>query len=193
MGDKIKLQFNSELDYQIAAIESTVNLFNGQGSDVSYFTFSGQQSLDSQYGIANKLNLRKDDLLKNLEDVQNTNQIHSDWDFSEGYNFTIEMETGTGKTYVYLRSIFELNKKYGFTKFVIVVPSLAIKEGVYKSLQITEDHFKTLYNNIVYDYFQYDSQKLGLIRNFSVSSNIEIMVINIDSFIKSFGNFCNSF
>ena len=69
MGDKIKLQFNSELDYQIAAIESTVNLFNGQGSDVSYFTFSGQQSLDSQYGIANKLNLRKDDLLKNLEDV----------------------------------------------------------------------------------------------------------------------------
>jgi type III restriction enzyme len=101
-------------------------------------------------------------------------------------NFTTEMETGTGKTYVYLRSIFELNRKYGFTKFIIVVPSIAIKEGVYKSLQITEEHFKGLYDNIQYDYFIYDSQKLGQVRNFATSDYIQIMVINIDAFRKSF-------
>lgn len=101
-------------------------------------------------------------------------------------DFTIEMETGTGKTYVYLRSIFELNKKYGFSKFIIVVPSLAIKEGVYKSLQMTEQHFKEHYDNVQYDYFIYDSQKLGEVRNFATNDCIQIMVINIDAFRKSF-------
>ena len=71
------------------------------------------------------------------------------------------METGTGKTYVYLRTIFELNRRYGFTKFVIVVPSIAIKEGVHKTLAITEDHFRALYAGVPYDYFLYDSAKLG--------------------------------
>ncbi len=101
-------------------------------------------------------------------------------------NLSVEMETGTGKTYVYLRTVFELNKKYGFTKFIIVVPSLAIKEGVFKSLQITEDHFKRLYENTIYNYFIYDSQKLEQVRSFATSSSIEIMVINIDAFRKSF-------
>ena len=72
-------------------------------------------------------------------------------------DFTVEMETGTGKTYVYLRTIFELNRRFGFTKFVIVVPSVAIKEGVYKSLQITEEHFRGLYARSPFDYFLYDS------------------------------------
>lgn len=77
------------------------------------------------------------------------------------------METGTGKTYVYLRTLFELNEKYGFTKFVIVVPSVAIKEGVYKTLQTTEDHFRGIYANTPFEYFLYDSAKLGQVRNFA--------------------------
>jgi type III restriction enzyme len=88
-------------------------------------------------------------------------------------NFTVEMETGTGKTYVYLRTILELNKRFGFNKFVIVVPSIAIKEGVYKSLQITQEHLRSLYANEPYEYFLYDSGKLGQVRNFATSSSIK--------------------
>ncbi|HZK00048.1 MAG TPA: DEAD/DEAH box helicase, partial [Tissierellaceae bacterium] len=95
-------------------------------------------------------------------------------------------QTGTGKTYVYLRTILELHKNYGFFKFIIVVPSIAIKEGVYKSLQITKDHFNDLYDNTIYNYFVYDSGKLEQVRSFAVSDNIEIMVINIDAFRRSF-------
>ena len=99
-------------------------------------------------------------------------------------DFTVEMETGTGKTYVYLRTIFELNKRYGFTKFVIVVPSVAIKEGVYKSLQITEDHFRALYSGTPFDYFLYDSNKLGQVRNFATSPQIQIMVVTVGAINK---------
>ncbi|MDN3509271.1 MAG: DEAD/DEAH box helicase family protein [Candidatus Neptunochlamydia sp.] len=105
-----------------------------------------------------------------------------------GFHLSIEMETGTGKTYVYLRTIFEMNKRYGFTKFIIVVPSLAIKEGVHKSLEITASHFQRLYENTPFDYFVYDSQKLSNVRNFATNSNIQIMVINIDAFRKSFAD-----
>ena len=88
------------------------------------------------------------------------------------------------KTYVYLRTIFELNKRYGFTKFVIVVPSIAIKEGVYKSLQITEEHFRALYSGTPVDYFLYDSTKLGQVRNFATSSQIQIMVVTVGAINK---------
>jgi type III restriction enzyme len=94
------------------------------------------------------------------------------------------METGTGKTYVYLRTVLELNKRYGFTKFVIVVPSVAIKEGVYKSLKITEEHFKGLYAGVPYDYFPYDSAKLGQVRNFATSAQIQIMVVTVGAINK---------
>ena len=94
------------------------------------------------------------------------------------------METGTGKTYVYLRTIFELNNRYGFTKFVIVVPSVAIKEGVYKSLQITQDHFRSLYSGTPVDYFLYDSAKLGQVRNFATSPQIQIMVVTVGAINK---------
>ena len=94
------------------------------------------------------------------------------------------METGTGKTYVYLRTIFELNRRYGFTKFVIVVPSVAIKEGVYKTLQITEEHFRGLYANAPFDFFLYDSSKLGQVRNFATSPNIQIMVVTVGAINK---------
>jgi type III restriction enzyme len=99
-------------------------------------------------------------------------------------DFTVEMETGTGKTYVYLRTVFELNKRYGFTKFVIVVPSVAIKEGVYKTLQITEDHFRNLYAGVPFDYFLYDSNKLGQVRNYATSQHIQIMVITVGAINK---------
>ena len=97
----------------------------------------------------------------------------------EGMNFTVEMETGTGKTYVYLKTIYELNKNYGFTKFVIVVPSVAIREGVYKILQITKEHFNGIFNNEPANYFVYDSNKLDQIRSFATSNTIEIMIINM--------------
>jgi type III restriction enzyme len=94
------------------------------------------------------------------------------------------METGTGKTYVYLRTVFELNRRYGFTKVVIVVPSVAIKEGVYKTLQITEEHFRGLYANAPFDYFIYDSAKLGQVRNFATSPNIQIMIVTVGAINK---------
>ena len=99
-------------------------------------------------------------------------------------DFTVEMETGTGKTYVYLRTIFELNKRYGFTKFVIVVPSVAIKEGVYKSLKMTDDHFRALYSGTPFEYFLYDSAKLGQVRNFAASPQIQIMVVTVGAINK---------
>src|ERR1019366_2318703 len=92
--------------------------------------------------------------------------------------------TGTGKTYVYLRTIFELNRRYGFTKFVIVVPSVAIKEGVYKTLQITEEHFRSLYANTPFEFFLYDSSKLGQVRNFATSPNIQIMVVTVGRHLR---------
>jgi type III restriction enzyme len=103
-------------------------------------------------------------------------------------DFTVEMETGTGKTYVYLRTVFELNQRYGFTKFVVVVPSVAIKEGVNKTLQITREHFEGLYPGAKgYEFFQYDSDKLGQVRNFATSPNIQIMVITVGA-INKFGD-----
>jgi type III restriction enzyme len=94
------------------------------------------------------------------------------------------METGTGKTYVYLRTIFELNKTYGFKKFIIVVPSVAIREGVLKSIDVTKEHFQTLYEKVPFDHFVYDSKRLGKVRQFASNNQIQIMVINIQSFQK---------
>lgn len=96
----------------------------------------------------------------------------------------METETGTGKTYVYLRTIFELSKTWGFKKFVIVVPSVAIREGVVKSLQITKEHFQTLYDYERVEFMVYDSAKVNQLRNFALSDAIQILVINIDAFAK---------
>ena len=139
--------------------------------------------VESDLGVGNRLTLLDDELHKNLADIQLRGGLPPSSTLASG-DFTVEMETGTGKTYVYLRSVFELNKRYGFTKFVIVVPSVAIKEGVYKSLQITEDHFKGLYAGVPFDYFIYDSAKLGQVRNFATSSNIQIMVVTVGAINK---------
>jgi type III restriction enzyme len=187
----MKLQFNPDLEYQKQAITSVKDLFLGQTPKQSNFTVSymhGQIGVfDTQNGIGNKLELDDEDILRNLQVVQLRNGLPQTQKLIRGkYDFDIEMETGTGKTYVYLRSIYELNKAYGFTKFVIVVPSLAIKEGVKTSLRLMGAHFKNLYDNTICESFIYDSGKLDQVRNFAVSDNIQIMIINIDAFRRSF-------
>lgn len=196
----MKLKFKSDLKYQNKAIDSVVNIFKGQEPIDSNFTvLTGKNSNSEQgkfsvvystNGIGNKLELIEEQILENIQDIQMKNNLprtESIEDFkSKNMNFTVEMETGTGKTYVYLKSIYKLNKAYGFKKFIIVVPSIAIREGVYKSLQITKDHFNDLYDNVPVEYFVYDSAKLEQVRNFATSSNIQIMIINIDAFRKGF-------
>ena len=138
---------------------------------------------ENDLGIGNRLTLLDDEILENLRAIQLRNGLPPS-DHLDSGDFTVEMETGTGKTYVYSRTIFELNKRYGFTKFVIVVPSIAIKEGVYKSLQITEEHFRALYSGAPFDYFLYDSAKLGQVRNFATSPQIQIMVVTVGAINK---------
>lgn len=188
----MKLHFEPNLDYQMQAIEAVCDLFRGQEVCRTEFTVTmklpedAQMSLgvaQSDLGVGNRLTLLDDELLKNLADIQLRGGLPPSVSLTSG-DFTVEMETGTGKTYVYLRSIFELNKRYGFTKFVIVVPSVAIKEGVYKTLQITEEHFKGLYAGVPFDYFLYDSGKPGPVRNFATSANIQIMVVTVGAINK---------
>ena len=187
----MKLHFEPDLDYQLRAIEAVSDLFRGQEVCRTEFTVT-RQALDGQLamgfaqsdlGIGNRLTLLDDELLKNLNAVQLRNGLAPSATLASG-DFTIEMETGTGKTYVYLRTIFELNKRFGFTKFVVVVPSVAIKEGVYKSLQIMEEHFRALYANTPFEYFLYDSAKLGSVRNFATSPHIQIMVVTVGAINK---------
>lgn len=189
----MKLHFEDNLDYQHAAIESVAALFKGQEINRTEFTVtyrSGDAAqgsfgvTESELGIGNKLELLDDEILENMRDIQLKNGLRPSETLTSG-DFTVEMETGTGKTYVYLRTIFELNKRYGFTKFVIVVPSVAIKEGTYKTLQITREHFENLYPMAKgYEYFQYDSGKPGTVRNFATSPNIQIMVVTVGAINK---------
>lgn len=201
----MKLHFESNLDFQIAAVESVCDLFRGQELCRTEFTVTrapratqamlagfekskrpkqlAVPGFDSDLGIGNRLQLLPDELLNNLRQIQLKNGLSPARDLHSP-DFTIEMETGTGKTYVYLRTIFELNRRFGFTKFVIVVPSVAIKEGVYKTLQITEDHFRAIYANAAFEYFLYDSAKLGQVRNFATSPSIQIMVVTVGSINK---------
>ena len=185
----MKLQFEPNLDYQIEAIEAVCDLFRGQEMCRTEFTVTksvaGQTAdlFESDLGLGNRLSLLDDEILKNLNDVQLRGGLAQSGALTSG-DFTVEMETGTGKTYVYLRTIFELHKRFGFTKFVIVVPSVAIKEGVYKTLQMTEDHFKGLYAGTAFQYFLYDSSKLGEVRNFATSSQIQIMVVTVGAINK---------
>lgn len=182
----MKFRFESNVQYQLTAIQAVTDLFRGQEISRSQFSIKTGASLpglDTAVGIGNLLTIRDDRLLANLIDVQTRNGLPPASQLTTR-DFTIEMETGTGKTYVYLRTIFELNKLYGFTKFVIVVPSVAIKEGVYKSLKIMEEHFDLLYARTPFEYFLYDSAKLGPVRNFATSSSIEIMVVTVGAINK---------
>ena len=187
----MKLHFEPNLEHQRQAIEAVCDLFRGQEICRTEFTVTRDVAdvqmrfgfVESDLGVGNRLTLLDDEIQKNLADIQLRHGLPPSGTLASG-DFTIEMETGTGKTYVYLRTIFELNKRYGFTKFVIVVPSVAIKEGVYKSLEITEEHFKGLYAGVPFDYFLYDSAKLGQVRNFATSPSIQIMVVTVGAINK---------
>lgn len=179
----MKLSFESNLSYQQEAIQSVVGLFEGQNIEDSGYSYNLAGSLNMVDGIANKLVLSDEQLLRNLQGVQEQNELPK-FQTLEGMHFSVEMETGTGKTYVYLRTIYELNRKYGFKKYVIVVPSIAIREGVLKNLQITHEHFQTLYDNTPVHYYVYDSSHISKLRGFATGDNIEILVINIDAFAK---------
>ena len=186
----MKIKFNPNLDFQNRAIDSITGIFKGQEVSNTRFTVSALQQGDlyeSDIGVGNRLKLLEEDILSNVQSIQIQNGLRRD-NTLESMDFSIEMETGTGKTYVYLRTLLELNEKYGFSKFVIVVPSIAIREGVYKSLQMTEEHFSELHNNVPYDYFIYNSDDLNKVRSFATSQNIQIMIINIQAFRRSFTN-----
>ena len=182
----MKLKFKKQ-DYQSDATAAVVDLFAGQEKTTSTFTVTQEQQinlLQNDFGIGNAQLIDNQVMLENLHNVQKRFNLPLTDDIDDK-RFCVEMETGTGKTYVYTQTILELNRRYGFTKFIIVVPSVAIREGVYKSFEITKDHFAALYDNVPYRYFIYNSAKLSDVRQFATSANIEIMIINIDAFKKA--------
>ena len=189
MGKTInmKLQFKHQ-DFQTDAVNAVAELFGGQESSRSTFSIVQNDNqfrlLQNEYGIGNNLLIDDAAMLANMHTAQKRNHLPKTENL-QNKQFCVEMETGTGKTYVYIKTIFELNKRYGFTKFIIVVPSVAIREGVYKSFQITQEHFGLQYDNVPCRYFIYNSAKLSDVRQFATSANIEIMIINIDAFKKA--------
>ncbi|MDI9867552.1 DEAD/DEAH box helicase family protein [Flectobacillus sp. DC10W] len=199
----MKIQFEKNQQYQLDAIKAVIDILEGQDLNKTDFEFTiadedrGSLQL-TEKGVGNRLTVASEQILTNIKAVQELNEIEpsqqleylsfkgdgKDTVSTNFGNFSVEMETGTGKTYVYLRTIYELNKVYGFKKFVIVVPSVAIREGVIKNLQITFDHFQELYESIPASFEVYDSKKLVSLSNFARSNTIQILVINIDSFSK---------
>ncbi|MFH0892782.1 MAG: DEAD/DEAH box helicase family protein [Candidatus Falkowbacteria bacterium] len=189
----MKIKFDSNQQFQIDAVNAVVDIFEGLPLKSGNFEVNLASEYEgllenverSELGFGNNLTLSEEELLKNIHNIQNRNKIKQTSTL-QGKEFSVEMETGTGKTYVYLRTIFELNAKFGFNKFVIVVPSVAIREGTLKNLEITKDHFKKLYNNVPFDFAVYDSKKMNIVKNFATSSELQILVINIDAFRKDF-------
>ncbi|MBN1930675.1 MAG: DEAD/DEAH box helicase family protein [Desulfobacterales bacterium] len=206
----MKLQFDANQTFQIDAIAAITDLFEGQPQGASEYSvinvgewgglFTGHDR--TALGLGNRLLLSEEKLQANTRLVQTGNDIELDnpatplegWELFDTTtnsprqcpHFSVEMETGTGKTYVYLRTIFELSRRFGFNKFIIVVPSVAIREGVLKNIEITADHFRTLYNNLPFEHFVYDARNVNRLRQFAVSNTLQIMVINIDAFRKNF-------
>ena len=175
--------------HQVEAVKAVCDLFRGQGFMASEFTagrVGGMFSDSIVVGHANNLRVSTRQLEENLHSVQEENSLARTEVLTDGRlrDFTVEMETGTGKTYVYIRTIYELNKKYGLTKFVIVVPSIAIREGVKKSFESTKKHFEGLYDKKPLEFFVYDSKDMGPVGNFATSSAIQVMIINIGAFNK---------
>ena len=181
----MKLKFDPSLEYQGHAIDAVVDVFDGQPLAQSSFEVSqitgGLGLVLTELAVGNAVTLEADKILENVRAIQEQNEIEMVPEL-QGMDFSIEMETGTGKTYVYLRTIFELNKKYGFKKFIIVVPSIAIREGVLKSIEMMEEHFRTLYDNTPFKPFVYDSKKLEKVNAFAKDNSLQIMIINIQSF-----------
>lgn len=205
----MKFKFDKHLDYQEEAINSIADIFD-TGRNALYaepeFRLQTQQPV-----VANELNVESQQIVNNVHNIQTNNNLPlSDIESQElttedgkplttesgeplvasGYDtlkhdrdFSIEMETGTGKTYVYLRTALELNKKYGLKKFIVLVPSVAIREGVMKTIQQTKEHFIDMYGQGI-DAFEYDSSKLSRVRDFAQGINVHVMVMTIQSFNK---------
>jgi len=170
----MKLHFESNLNHQIQAINSITALFEGNPK------LSASDNVMAEV-VSNNLNLTSTEIFSNRDQVINQNGIENP-SISDDLDFCIEMETGTGKTYAYLRTAFELHRKYGLSKFIIVVPSVPVKEGVIKTLNITKDHFKKLYNQEA-TLIEYDSKRLSAVKNsFCFSPNLSIMVMNMQAF-----------
>lgn len=206
----MKLQFDPNQEFQLEAVAAVTDLFDGQPEGAPEFSvirmgdedglFEGQER--SELGVGNRLLLADDALAENLRAIQTRNDIEvatpdaapQAWELFDSPanqarrcpHFSVEMETGTGKTYVYLRTIFELSRRYGFRKFIVVVPSVAIREGVLKNIEITAEHFRALYNNLPFEHFVYDAKKVNRLRQFATGNTLQILVINIDAFRKNF-------
>lgn len=206
----MKLQFDANQQFQLDAVAAITDIFDGQPQGAPEYAvinmgtgtglFVGQQQ--TELGAGNQLLVADDKLLRNTRAIQTRNDIEvadhatalEAWELFDGPanqsrhcpHFSVEMETGTGKTYVYLRNIFELSRRYGFQKFIIVVPSVAIREGVLKNIEITAEHFRALYNNLPFEHFVYDAKKVNRLRQFATSNMLQILVINIDAFRKNF-------
>lgn len=200
----MKLKFQSDLKFQREAMDAVVGLFEGQPMAQGEFEIGTMfEGLISELGYGNRLILSPEALLENLQRVQDaadikrvdgarlevTDSIQGADDPRGGIpHFSVEMETGTGKTYVYLRTIYELNREYGFTKFIIVVPSVAIREGVLKNIELTGEHFEALYGRVPVDSWVYDSKQVSKLRQFASSNQVQILIINIDAFNKTTNN-----
>lgn len=191
MKFKFKIQ-----QYQTEAVENTVNVFAGQpaqqgqkgyridlGKRAQTIAFEGEDS-----GYSNgEIVLKNEQILDNIRDIQVAQLIQPSTSLAKGQgrvSLDIEMETGTGKTYVYIKTMFELNRRYGWCKFIVVVPSIAIREGVAKSFSMLEDHFMELYGKKA-RWFVYNSSNLQQLDQFSQDSGISVMIINTQAFAAS--------
>jgi type III restriction enzyme len=200
----MKILFDAGQAYQLDAINAVVDVFAGQpradGLSVSAGGAARQGALITELGVGNALMLGETAMLENVRSIQAKNGLpqaselaalplpvrESERNVSGEFpNFSIEMETGTGKTYVYLRTAFELHARYGFSKYIVVVPSVAIREGVVTSLRLMREHFRALYDNVAYDAVVYDSKQMNRVRTFATSNTLQIMVLNIDAFNKA--------
>lgn len=203
MLKQLQLKFDPNQDYQIEAVQSVVDVFDGLPRYTTEFVL-GDNVVPNLPAFQT---LGEDWLYSNVRAVQERNNIQpriSELAVDEGLvlegagdeswrypSFTVEMETGTGKTYVYLRTIHELHKRYGFRKFIVVVPSIAIYEGFAKNFEITRSHFAALYGNEPVNLIRYDGSKLSALRGFATSTFVEIMVMTIQSFNTAKGRSSN--
>lgn len=165
----MKLKFKKQ-DFQDDAVDTVAGLFKGQEKANMTFSVADNSAqfnlLQNEFGFGNSLLIDRETLQNNLHAMQKAHSLpQTDFPEDKAFAVSVEMETGTGKTFVYTKTILEMNKRYGFTKFIIVVPSVAIREGVYKSFQVTEDYFKNQYDSVPYRYFIYNSAKLSDVRS----------------------------
>ena len=178
----MKLLFDPHQPHQAEALHAVLDLFAGQPRcDMATEPLPGREA--HALGLANRLTLGPEALLENLRGVQARHGL-PEAEALDGMHFSLEMETGTGKTYAYLRTIHELFARFGFAKFIIVVPSVAIREGVLKSLELTREHFESLYGRTPMEAWVYDAGKTSRLRGFAESADLQVMVLNIDAFNK---------